>query len=107
MSNEPLNEPVNELLRTDDARAAAAEKARLLMLEFDEDLRTVMASPQGRRFIWRLIDRAGMWRSSWTERREGTDFREGERNTALRLWADLQRACPESLLRMQKENRPC
>lgn len=100
-----MDEPRNELLDGDLRREQAAERLRLIQLENDEDLRVIMGTQHGRRWMWRHLDRCGMWRASFVENREGTDFREGERNTALRLWADLQRACPETLLRMQKENR--
>lgn len=89
----------------DRNRAASQEAAQNAQREADNDLRTVMSSPQGRRFIWRMIDRHGMWRASFVENREGTDFREGMRNTALMLWSDLQRVCPELLLRMQEEHK--
>jgi hypothetical protein len=64
-----------------------------------------MSHQSGRRFVWRYLDRMGLWRTSFTGDRQGTDFREGMRNIALMLWGDLQKACPELLLRMQEENR--
>lgn len=101
-----MTEPRNELLDGDAQRESLTELLADIQRRNDNDLLIVMSAEPGRRFVWNLIDRGGMWRPSFVENREGTDFREGERNTALRLWADLQRVCPELLLRMQKENRP-
>lgn len=92
------------IFSADETRETLAEKQRAIQLEFDDDLRLVMGHERGRRFMWRQLDRAGMWRSSFVEDRNGTDFREGMRNTALMLWSDLQRACPQLMLRMQEEN---
>lgn len=93
------------LIAADETRLAAQETARLNQLAADDELRQVMSTPAGRRFIWRLLDRAGMWRSSYRESRQDTDFLEGNRNIALMLWADLQRICPELKLRMQEEHK--
>jgi hypothetical protein len=93
------------LFNADEAREQREEQQRAIALQLADDLRLVMSQQGGRRFVWRYLDRAGLWRSSFTGDREGTDFREGMRNVALMLWADLQKACPEYLLRMQEENR--
>lgn len=70
-----------------------------------DDLRFVMSSEQGRREVWRTLGFAGLWRSSFTGDRNNTDFREGQRNIALWLWARLLRACPEQTTLMQQENQ--
>lgn len=93
------------IFQADEARHALTEKQREYQLQTEDDLRLVMSQQGGRRFVWRYLDRMGMWRSSFTGDRQGTDFREGMRNIALMLWADLIKACPELLLRMQEENR--
>jgi hypothetical protein len=63
-----------------------------------------MRTFQGRRLIWDLLIAAGFWRSSYATKREDTDFREGERNVALRVWANVMRACPALAHKMQEEN---
>jgi hypothetical protein len=100
-----MDDAFDPLTAADDNRALSQERAKDLQREADNDLRALMSAPQGRRFVWRQIDRAGMWRPSFTGDRQGTDFREGMRNTALMLWSDLQRVCPELLLRMQEEHK--
>lgn len=70
--------------------------------QLDADYKWLMDSFAGRRLMWDLI--APMWRSSYVGTREDTDFREGERNVALRVWARLVRVCPALARKMMEEN---
>ncbi|NDD53499.1 endopeptidase [bacterium] len=69
-----------------------------------EDLKWVMGNKRGRRFAWRLLDRAGIYRTSFTGN-STTFFNEGMRNIGLMLVADIHEACPEAYALMIKENR--
>lgn len=69
-----------------------------------QDLAWLLSDARGRRFVWRLIADAGMFRSispSRTERESA--FNEGARNTALRLWGEIGETCHDRLLMMQSE----
>lgn len=83
-----------------DQKSAAADLERQL----DSDYFGVLQTFEGRRLIWNLLITAGFWRSSYTTRREDTDFREGERNVALRIWARVMNVSPVLALKMQEEN---
>ncbi len=100
-----MGEEVHPLLEADAARENAEERARLLRRQHEDNLRITMSSFGGRQLIYTLLERDGLWRSSFTGDRQGTDFREGMRNSALMLWADLKQACPDLMLRMQEEQR--
>lgn len=65
-------------------------------------LKMVMSSVEGREFIWMLLDRCGIFRSSFTGNSE-TFFREGERNIGLYLTAQLNRECVTEYASMQRE----
>jgi len=67
-----------------------------------EDLTRVLASESGRRFLWYLMDRAHVFRSSFTGNSE-TFFREGERSVGLFVLAGVLDVGPEVFGRMQKE----
>lgn len=84
------------------ARAALVEKQRQYENQLDRDYLVLMQSDAGRRFVWDLI--APMWRSSYSGKREDTDFREGERNVALRVWARLTRVAPVLAHKLIEEN---
>lgn len=54
------------------------------------DLGKIMGCPEGRRFVWRLLNAAGVFRISFDRDPYVTAFREGERNNGLSLLADVQ-----------------
>ena len=51
-----------------------------------EDLKWVLSNKRGRRFIWRFLEKAGVFKSSFTGNSE-TFFREGQRNMGLMVLA--------------------
>ena len=68
------------------------------------DVRHVLSSVQGRRFVWRILDMAGVYRSSFTGN-SSTFFNEGARNIGLRVLSDVMDAKPEAFLLMQQEDK--
>lgn len=68
------------------------------------DFAAVMATEQGRRFIWRLLDETGFQKSSFTGN-SATFFNEGMRNVGLKIWADMNEACPDRYVQMLNEAR--
>lgn len=63
------------------------------------DLTAVMAMPEGRRVIKKLLNDCGMFRTSYHPSSQ-IYFNEGQRNVGLRIWADLEAACPQLLWQM-------
>lgn len=68
------------------------------------DMRTVMSSAEGRRFIWRLLEKAGVFRTSFTGN-STTFFNEGMRNMGLVVLADVHEACAEQYIVMMNESK--
>lgn len=87
--------------RTKDQTDLAQRTRR--QLEID-DFKWVMSDKRGRRVMWRLLDRAGVFRSSFTGNSE-TFFREGMRNIGLMIVAELNEHCPERYLQMVNEQK--
>ena len=83
-----------------ERREKAARKARR---QRDEALRWLMADNRGRRFVWRLLGKAGIFRTSMAASPELTAFNEGRRDLGLGLLADVMRLCPERYAQMQAE----
>ena len=79
-------------------------KALDLLLEerCRDDLEKVLESEPGRRFLWYLMHRAHVFRSSFTGNSE-TFFREGERSVGLFVLAGVLDVGPEVFGKMQKE----
>lgn len=55
-----------------------------------------MATPAGRRFVWRLLEQAGLLSPSYTEPPTGAAYNEGRRAVAIALLKEVQRVCPDS-----------
>lgn len=67
------------------------------------DLVFVMGTKQGRRLLWELLSRAGVFASSFTGDNNATNFNEGRRSEGLRLFSAIMDACPELYLTMADE----
>lgn len=61
-----------------------------------DDLRTVLSTPQGRRFIWKMLSSCDV--ISARQEAVWTYFYEGERNVANRLKADVIEADRKSVV---------
>lgn len=70
----------------------------------DNDLKFLLSTDQGRRFIWNMLEKCGVFKSSFTGSSE-TFFLEGQRNIGLKLMSDIMRVDPESYLKMIKSNK--
>ncbi len=70
----------------------------------DNDLKFLLSSDQGRRFIWNMLEKCGVFKSSFTGSSE-TFFLEGQRNIGLKLMSDIMRVDPDSYLKMIKSNK--
>ena len=68
----------------------------------DADLEWLMSYPEGRRHMWKLLDRAGLYRTSFTGD-SATFFNEGARNFGLMYQDHIKRVCSEKYLQMLKE----
>lgn len=75
-----------------------AEKDRIA------DLRAVMATPAGRRFMWRLIGDCGTFQSGWSPSAE-IHLRAGMRQIGLAMFADVHAHCFEQYQEMEREAR--
>lgn len=85
-------------IRGNERRDADAKEQKRVRLQLEqEDLRAVMRTVEGRRFIRAQLARCGVWRTSFTGNSE-TFFREGQRNIGLMLLDDLHSS--DELLRL-------
>lgn len=83
--------------------AQSADAQRRALLE-KNDLLWLMGEPRGRRFVWRLLERSGVFRSSFTGNSQ-TFFNEGARSVGLWAQAICLEFCPEDYLKMLLEKK--
>lgn len=69
----------------------------------ESDIRWLMGNKRGRRIVWRLLDHAGVFRSSFNTNAMSMAFAEGNRNYGLRMLAQVHALCPEHYPVMMKE----
>lgn len=71
----------------------------------ESDLKWLMSTKRGRRIVWRLLNRAGVFRLSFNTNAMQMAFNEGGRNEGLRTLAQVHSLCPELYPVMLKEAR--
>lgn len=69
------------------------------------DMQSVLATVQGRRFIWRYLEFCGIFQTSFSPSGSQTFFNEGQRTVGLKLMADITEANDEALILMMRENK--
>ncbi len=95
------NDPLDIVSQEQTQEKAQADQEKLAR-QTAEDLKWIMSDKRGRRFMWGLLSRAGVYRSSFTGNSE-TFFREGMRNLGLMYVNDLHASCPDRYYAMVKE----
>lgn len=84
-------------------REQAQTQIRLAEETEDSDLKWLMGSRRGRRVVWRILDRAGVFRLSFSTDPLAMAFAEGSRNSGLRMLAQLHELCPKRYMAMVRE----
>lgn len=91
---------LNRLAREAEADEAVASERRRKELD---DLRWWLGHPQGRRIIGRLLEQAGMFRSSFNHSGSVMAFQEGKRDIGLFITSEILEASPDGYMKVLKE----
>ena len=67
-------------------------------------MRSILATKEGLRFMWRYLSECGIFKTSMTGSSQ-TFFLEGRRDIGLRLLTDVNEADPEAYFRMLSEDK--
>lgn len=102
-TNHPSQDP-EESLSPEELEAKAQAAAKRREEQHINDLKWVLADKRGRRYVAWLLERAGIYRSSFTGNSE-TFFREGARNLGLQVVAEIHDHSPDSYVQLLKEYR--
>lgn len=100
MSHDPT-----DLRAQQTRREETAEEERIRKLQEASDFRWLMRQPPFRRFLWRLLGFAGLYRSTFHEVQSVSAFREGRRDVGLFVQAEIQQHAPEQYELMLRERR--
>lgn len=88
-----------------EAKAAAAEIERVQRLIEIEDFKWLMGHKPGRRLVWGLLEKHGVFRSSFSSDALQMAFMEGQRNDGLTLMALILEHAPDRYVEMMKEQK--
>jgi len=88
-------------LRGDLRRVAS----RLSSENDDADFVWLMSGPRGRRIVRRLLDRAGVWRTSFHPNTMEMSRQEGAKQTGYWILAQIDRLCPSEYTTMMQEHK--
>lgn len=90
----------------DDAKKVGRKETldRIQARQQQEDTAFVLSTMQGRRFYWRLLEKCGIFESSFTGNNT-TFFNEGMRNIGLMLLKDVNEIDPQAYLKMLEESK--
>ncbi len=94
-----------DLQSQDRAIADNSDKAKLAHQVEIDDLKWLMSNKRGRRFVCRLLERAGVWRISFNTNALTMAFNEGMRNDGLRLTSQMSIHCADRYTEMLKESK--
>ena len=104
MATQPLHDAF-DLAGQEAARANSEDRAKLKARIDTEDTKWLMSNKRGRRLVHGLLERAGVWRLSFSTNALQMAFNEGMRNEGLALLAKLMTHCPETYAQMLKEQK--
>jgi hypothetical protein len=84
----------------------AGKKERTNRLQELGDLKAILATPHGRRFVWKILQDARVLNSSFAANELVIAFNEGRRNVGLKLMADIMEADAKALVEMMSSGLP-
>ncbi len=102
-------DPLQNLYEEEQARREQERYAQIEQETFDRDIEVLMSTEQGRRFAWRLLERSGVFLSTFNPK--ATDlgmnmaFEEGKKQAGYWLLSEIQRLCPQQYFVMTEEQK--
>ncbi len=85
--------------------ASATERDREAEALEVEDLKWLLSDKRGRRYAFRLLERARVWVISFDTNALTMAFKEGRRNEGLRVLDLISTHCPKRYTEMLEENK--
>lgn len=97
-----LHDPLDLLGQNDEAEQRETA-ARLAAKTEADDFMWLMSQKRGRRIVWRLLERTGVFRLSFNTDALQMAFAEGNRNEGNRTLSQIHELCPDRYTDMLKE----
>lgn len=94
---------MNDIFSLEQSNKEINDEEKKLRLREMLDIKKILELPQGRRFIWSLLTKCHIFRSSFNYNTKQEDFDEGERNIGLFVLGKVNEANKEAFSQMQSE----
>lgn len=94
-----------DLQAQDKARREIATRNQLFNETERADFKWLMSSKRGRRIVWGLLERAGVFKLSFNTNAMAMSFAEGCKNEGTRTVGLIHTLCPELYATMVKESQ--
>lgn len=85
--------------------AGAQKKQKKKLLQSEDDLKFLLKTEQGRRFLWRLLSVCGLYKQSAEASGSWTYFNEGKRWVGNKFFFEIVKTDPDAYTRMIKEDQ--
>jgi hypothetical protein len=79
-------------------------EAKKRLIKEKNDLLKILSIPEGRRFLWKLLDQSGVFRTVFNTDTHAMAFNEGWRSMGLSILNDITSAKAEAFDQMRREN---
>lgn len=99
-----MNEPLVKNAADESQVKAATVKEKLGRDRELNDWRAILATPEGRRVIWRVLERAMLFKTIW-EPSARIHFNAGLQDMGLFVLAEIMAADPSIFITMMTENK--
>lgn len=101
-----MSEAVNTDIGNPETVAKAKVNAKAKAMTRREDVAAVLSTSAGRRFVWDLLGRCGIFALSYARGdTHETAFNEGKRQIGNPLFAEIQSEHPEAYAQMAAESK--
>jgi len=87
-----------------ERKAIADRDALLRELQLEDDFVGIMTTVPGRRFVWAMLDKFGIFAHNFDESHAAMSYHEGRRSVGLYLMDYIQKTCPHLYHTMAQEN---
>jgi hypothetical protein len=81
------------------------DKPDIVQLRIKDEIQQIMATPVGRRFVFRKLSESGLYSAVFVEGARRAAFVEGQRAVGARLLAEVMQYAPNQFFTMMQENQ--
>jgi len=94
---------MSEVIGDEEGLKVRNERVKAAALKQDAAISAIMQHPETRAWVYNLLSRCGIYRTSFDRSALSMAFNEGARDVGLYVTAEIMRVCPDSYTQMVRE----